>query len=188
MDSHVRGLLKLKQFGFNPTNILDLGAHKGEWTKLIKSSVFPLASYTLIDPVARPELADMKDCEVMTCLLDKTEHEVTFFQNGGTGDSIFKEQTLHFKNCDGALQLTKTLDGLFPDKKFDLIKIDCQGAEINIFRGGEKLVKETSAIIMEIPFMGQFNVGVGNFLEHIAFMDSIGFIPFDVAELHHCRE
>ena len=32
--------------------------------------------------------------------------------------------------------------------------------------------------------MGEYNKSVPNFLEHIKYMDSIGFIPYDIVELH----
>jgi hypothetical protein len=36
-----------------------------------------------------------------------------------------------------------------------------------------------------MPFFGQYNEGVPNFLEHISFMDSIGFVVFDILASHH---
>ena len=33
-----------------------------------------------------------------------------------------------------------------------------------------------------MPLFGQYNEGVPNFLEHIKFMDSIGFITFDIVD------
>ena len=44
----VNALQKLKSFGFEPKNILDIGANKGKWTLEIKKKVFPKAEYTLI--------------------------------------------------------------------------------------------------------------------------------------------
>ena len=35
-----------------------------------------------------------------------------------------------------------------------------------------------------MPFFGEFNKGIPNFLEHIIFMDGIDFIPHSVTELH----
>ena len=33
--------------------------------------------------------------------------------------------------------------------------------------------------------MGQYNTNVPNFLEHIKYLDSLGFVPFDIIELHY---
>ncbi len=65
------------------------------------------------------------------------------------------------------------------------IKIDCQGAEIPILKGSVSILERTDFIILEIPLFGQYNEGVPNFLEHIQFMDSIGFIPYDIIDNHY---
>ena len=71
------------------------------------------------------------------------------------------------------------------DSKNILIKIDCQGAEIPILKGSTKILSFVDFIIIEMPFFGQYNENVPNFLEHIQFMDSIGFCPFDMLENHY---
>jgi ribosomal protein RSM22 (predicted rRNA methylase) len=50
---------RLKQIGFNPQTILDIGAFRGNWTRFTQS-VFPLASYTLIEANDHPQLASVK--------------------------------------------------------------------------------------------------------------------------------
>ena len=39
-----------------------------------------------------------------------------------------------------------------------------------------------------MPLFGQYNEGVGTFLEHISFMDNIGFIPYDILENHYIND
>ena len=46
-------------------------------------------------------------------------------------------------------------------------------------------MKKTDFIILEIPLFGQYNEGVPNFLEHISFMDSIGFNIYDIIDNHY---
>ena len=36
-----------------------------------------------------------------------------------------------------------------------------------------------------MPLFGKYNEGVPNFLEHIQFMDSIGFCSFDIIDNHY---
>ena len=38
-----------------------------------------------------------------------------------------------------------------------------------------------------MPFFGQYNENVPDFLQHIQFMDSIGFVPFDLVEKHYIK-
>ncbi len=38
---------------------------------------------------------------------------------------------------------------------------------------------------MELPMFGQYNEGVPSFSEHIHFMESIGFVPYDFLDNHY---
>jgi hypothetical protein len=83
--------------------------------------------------------------------------------------------------------MTTTLDTLFPTQTFDFIKIDCQGAELEILKGGVSLVGRADVVLLECPFAGQYNEGCPSFCEYIQYMNSIGFVPFDISELHYIQ-
>ena len=70
------------------------------------------------------------------------------------------------------------------DAAFDLIKIDVQGAEVDVMMGGEAIVRRAGFVLLEVPFMGQYNAGARGFLEVLQYMQSLGFVPLDVLELH----
>ena len=185
----ITALKKLKSFGFDPKNILDIGANKGKWSIEVRKKVFPNAEYILIEAIDYEELkkisAKNHNISFINLLLDDVEHNVTWYEKRNTGDSIYKENTSYFKDCEEIVKKTTTLDKSFPSNyDFDLIKIDCQGAELPILRGGKKLVQSASVIILEVPFMGEYNIGVSNFFEHIKYMDQIDYRVFDIVELH----
>ena len=185
----INALQKLKSFGFEPKNILDIGANKGKWTLEIKKKVFPKAEYTLIEAIDYEELDKLSDrhdnINYKNILLDEIEHFVTWYEKRNTGDSLFKENTGYFDDCKEIKRSTTTLDLVFnKNEVFELIKIDCQGAEIPILKGGNRLVQKSSVIILEVPFMGEYNIGAPNFYEHINYMENIGYRVFDIVELH----
>jgi FkbM family methyltransferase len=185
----ITALKKLKSFGFDPKNILDIGANKGKWSIEVSKKVFPNAKYILIEAIDYEELKNISaknhNISFINLLLDDVEHNVTWYQKKNTGDSIYKENTSYFKDCEEIVKKTTTLDKNFPSNyAFDLIKIDCQGAELPILRGGKKLVQNASVIILEVPFMGEYNIGISNFFEHIKYMDQIDYRVFDIVELH----
>ena len=185
----VNALQKLKSFGFEPKNILDIGANKGKWTLEIKKKVFPKAEYTLIEAIDYEELDKLSDkhdnINYKNILLDEIEHFVTWYEKRNTGDSLFKENTGYFDDCKEIKRSATTLDLVFnKNEVFELIKIDCQGAEIPILKGGNRLVQKASVIILEVPFMGEYNIGAPNFYEHINYMENIGYRVFDIVELH----
>jgi len=185
----VNALQKLKSFGFEPKNILDIGANKGKWTLEIKKKLFPKAEYTLIEAIDYEELEKLRikydNINYKNILLDEIEHLVTWYEKRNTGDSLFKENTGYFDDCKEIKRSTTTLDLVFnKNEVFELIKIDCQGAEIPILKGGNRLVQKSSVIILEVPFMGEYNIGAPNFYEHINYMENIGYRVFDIVELH----
>ena len=188
----INSLKKLKSFGFEPINILDIGANKGKWSLLVKKKVFPLANYTLIEAIDYDELSSINNFSNMTSmivLLDEKVGKVIWNEMRNTGDSIYKENTSYFDDCKKIERDTTTLDIAFQDKKyFDLIKIDCQGAEIPILKGGKNTILNTSVIILEMPFMGEYNIGVPNFYEHIKYMDEIGYQVYDIIEMHRAED
>lgn len=185
----VKALQKLKSFGFHPKKILDIGANKGKWTLEIKKKVFPDSDFTLIEAIEYKELEKLSmkydNINFQNILLDEKEHEVTWYEKRNTGDSLFRENTGYFDDCNELVKNTSTLDLTFNDSNlFELIKIDCQGAEIPILKGGKNLVQNATVIILEVPFMGEYNIGAPNFYEHIQYMENIGYRVFDIVELH----
>ena len=185
----LKALKKLKSFGFEPKNILDIGANKGKWTQEIKKKVFPKAEYTLIEAIDYEELEKLSvkhdNINYKNILLDEIERLVTWYEKRNTGDSLFKENTGYFDDCKEIKRSATTLDLVFnKNEVFELIKIDCQGAEIPILKGGNRLIQKSSVIILEVPFMGEYNIGAPNFYEHINYMENIGYRVFDIVELH----
>ena len=183
----------LKQKGYFPDTILDIGAHHGNWTASMKN-IYNDSKYYLFEPIDYPELnrytSDPMVKVYNTLLFDKIE-EVDWYEMKNTGDSIFRENTKHFTDCKPYKRTTIDLDthilqnNILEDAKNILIKIDCQGSEIPILKGSSTILNRTDFIILEIPLFGQYNKGVPTFIEHIQFMDSIGFHSYDIIDTHY---
>ena len=184
-----QSIQKLKDNGYEPAVIFDIGAHCGNWTaETLK--IYPNSVYHLFEAIEYDELGRFSgnsrinvNCGI---LLDAEEREVKWYQMRNTGDSMYREKTNCFDNCQIIMRRTTMLDNMFDaaDSQRVLIKIDCQGAEIPILKGAAEIAKKADFIILEIPYFGQYNEGVPSFLEHIKFMDSIGFIPYDISDVH----
>ena len=183
----------LKQKGYYPDTILDIGAHHGNWTNSMKQ-IYKDSKFYLFEAIDYSELRQFqndKNVKVYNDLLNDKISIVNWYQMKNTGDSIFKEKTHHFNNCEIIKREATDLNShalkhsLFQESKNILIKIDCQGAEIPILKGATSILEKTDFIILEIPLFGQYNEGVPDFLHHIQFMDSIGFITYDIIENHY---
>lgn len=180
----------LKNYGFKPKKILDIGAYHGNWSLTVQK-IFSDSEFTLVEAIDYNELSkfnNMNNYKCYNCVLSDIIEEVDWYQKCNTGDSMFRENTPHFHDCQVLKKKTNTLDNLFIDEVYDLIKIDVQGAELKVLKGGTNLVKQTSFIILELPFMGEYNKDAPNFKEYINYMDSINFIPYEIIEVHKHKE
>lgn len=188
-------LLQLRNLGYIPDIILDIGACRGDWTSMCRG-VYPDASFYLFEPIAYPELEKIKQhmprTIVFQALLDETTREVDWYEKQNTGDSMFRERTHHYRECvpvkKTTVPLHELIDPYLPLMQNVLIKIDSQGAEIPILRGAGDILQKTDFILLEIPFFGQYNERVPGFLEHIRYMNEIGYVPFDLLEHHYAKD
>ncbi len=187
-------LTKLRAKGYIPDIIFDIGAHKGNWTKdMLK--IYESAKYILIEPIEYQELNNLKkmpNIRIFNNILNDSDKEVNWYELKNTGDSIFREKSKHFEKCKVMKKDSITLNSLLENKKGIienckkiLIKIDCQGAEIPILKGATEIYNIVDFIILELPLFGQYNENVPNFIQHIKFMDDIGFIPYEILENHY---
>lgn len=175
----------LRSLGWYPKTILDIGGYKGQWTRDIRSQ-FPAASIVLVEPNPHPELERL-GVPVYHDLLASNVRTVDWHSNMSTGDSIFKERTRHYDRVTPVSRTTTTLDTLFPTQRFEFVKIDCQGAELDILRGGTVMLEDTQVVLLECSFAGQYNEGAPTFVDYIQHMDLIGFAPLDITELHRAN-
>jgi FkbM family methyltransferase len=172
----------LQRFGWSPKNVLDIGGFKGNWTRQVRN-MFPSAGFVIVEPNPHKELESV-GAPVHYEVLSSEIKSVPWYSNMSTGDSLYKEKTLHYESVQGVIRNTTTLDTLFPDTVFDCVKIDCQGAELDILKGGQRMIAHTDVVLLECSFAGQYNAGAPSFLEYISALDSLGFAPLDITELH----
>jgi FkbM family methyltransferase len=187
------GIRRLRDKGYFPDTILDIGAYHGNWTRDAKR-LYADCEYHLFEAIDYPELKRFDNdsrVHVHNIVLNDKIEDVTWYQKKNTGDSFFKEKTHHFVNCETITRQTIDLNtyitsnNIIQNAKNIFIKIDCQGAEIPILKGATSILSVTNFIILEMPLFGCYNEGVPNFLEHIAFMDKIGFVPYDLLDNHY---
>jgi len=158
----------IKDLGYIPDTIFDIGADHGKWTQQCKE-IFNTSRYHLFEDIYYPELFSIANgnTRIYNCVLNDCLNDVDLKKISTTLDSISNTH-----------EILNNSTNIF-------IKIDCQGAEIPILKGATNVLKKTDFILFKLPFFGQYNAGAPNFLEHIQFMDSIGFVPFDFCESHY---
>jgi len=167
---------------YTPSSILDIGCNKGQFYKLCRKMWGEKSKITLIDGnTSLKETLDNFGVKYYLVLLSDKKKSVTFYltkrSKTGSGASVYRENTEVYSDdlVIKERRSTTTLDDLFKkDDKFDLIKLDTQGSEIDIIRGGLSLCKRADYIILEVSLL-EYNDGAPLKKEACEFMKSIGF-------------
>jgi FkbM family methyltransferase len=178
-------LEEARNLGIYPNGVLDIGAHSGQFYGWAKR-VWPDVPVFMIEanPLHETKLKNMTfmmDDEYLIAALGDEERDVTFYTRSDKphteGNSYYKES--NYWDIPQLVQESKVtlqkLDNLFEDDSvFDIIKVDTQGSEIDILKGGKDLVSKAQAIILEVSFI-PYNDGAPDSQETIEYMNEIGF-------------
>ena len=176
---------EVKNLGIEPNAILDIGAHTGQfynWAKAVWQNVpvFMIESNPLHEGKLRNMTFYMDDDYLIATLGDE-EKDVTFYTRSDKphteGASYYKENA-YWDIPQLVMQIPKRLqklDDLFEDDStFELIKIDTQGSELDILKGGENLASKASVIILEVAYT-EYNIGAPTYEDVVEYMNEIGF-------------
>ena len=190
--THEQALLRLKAMGLAPHAIYDIGAFHGGWTKAARK-VFPGSGYFLFEANAdnAPKLRETGETFFNAVLSGEDGVATEFYlpKNAvATGASLYKEQTAHYDgdNLRVVPVTTRRLDALAKEHKLpspDIIKLDVQGAELDVLAGAGALLANTSAIIAELSFLS-YNDAAPLIADVIAGIDRLGFKCADICEVH----
>lgn len=180
-------LLRIKNLGFTPSLILDIGAYEGNWCRFIKE-IFPSASVLMLEgqqsksEVLRKVSQDQSHVSYKIALLGAESKEVEF-NIYDTASSVLKEE-----NETGAIVEKRTLislDELLKDSEFakaDFIKIDTQGYELEILKGGLNTLRHAEAVLLEVSMIDIYKDSplVYDILD---FMKAHDFVLYDICSL-----
>lgn len=161
--------------------IYDIGSSLLHWYKHAKD-VFSDSEIILFDAFEPVEsLYNKNNIEkyFLGLLGDEEKEEVKFYQNDFLpgGNSIYRENTDHFPLDNYTLKKMHTLDSVVSKNNFplpQLIKIDVQGAELNILKGAENTLKNCNYLIIELQHE-EYNLGAPKINDTIEYLTTLGF-------------
>jgi FkbM family methyltransferase len=197
--------------GFAPAGILDVGANRGDWTRMALS-IYPTASVVMIEPL------DEMDAPLLSLCRERPQcHHVKAGAGRIEGELV---QTIR-ENLDGSTFLPPpdedqirtgrqrqtrvlTIDsvlGQYPYFRPDLVKLDTQGFELEALMGGNKLFGTTELFIIEtslfsfsgcpitrevISFMADRSYEIYNFTQFLwrPYDDALGQIDVAFVKAH----
>jgi FkbM family methyltransferase len=165
---HIQYLRRLKQQGFEPKVIYDIGACVGAWTK-VALDIWPEARVILFEANGEMEfLYGEMGKEYSMGLLGKEDGGlVKYYQNDfqPTGNSYYREIGCEHGDYHPENQYlwkpVSTLDTIRKQRGFplpDFVKMDVQGAEWDIFLGARETFREVGHLVMELQHK-EYNQG-----------------------------
>lgn len=177
----------IKDAGFNPTTIVDVGVATDTNDLYVH---FPNSRYLFVEPLAEFEPSLQQLCQqfngtYMLAAAGATDGELEIRVTkdlGGT--SIF--ETL--ESQDGAYDMKPRIVPQFKiDTMWDalelsgpaLLKIDVQGGELEVLTGAEETLNNFEIIVLEVGMIQQY-IGQPVFHEYVAYLAERGFVVYDI--------
>lgn len=163
----------------NPKVVYDIGAHDGNFTRRIRG-MLPNAEIHQFEGSPKKKQKVKEGPWHHIVLSDKDDEEIVFYHDGGTGDTYMPETPEFMKsNYKETTVKTSRLDTYCKKHSIplpDMIKIDIQGAELDVLRGCDEIMNYCKLIHCEVPAKGiEFNAGSPTQEEYFDFLESHGF-------------
>ena len=176
---------RLTEKKFQPDGIIDVGAYHGDWTRLARRvfldvPVLMIEAQAAKKPILEKVCADLPDVTYSSAVLGATTGEAVNFHEMETGSSFYAEQS----NAPRITKkmFTETLSDIakpFPGNNL-FLKIDVQGAELQVLAGGSDVLDRCGVVQLEVAMLS-YNAGAPTMLQVLRYMDNCDFVPFDIS-------
>jgi methyltransferase, FkbM family len=183
MDAALRGL---RERGYNPPVILDIGAAAGGWSRHALR-YWPASRFYCIEALEERR----KELEL---LQGSTAHYVTVLICGvadhdgklrmGITDSLWDSSFAYEGRSSREIEVF-SLDTLLSQSKIEppsFLKLDVQGYEIKILEGGKISLSRCDVILMECQFY-KFCPDMRTLDKTIIYMSNLGFVPYEIVDV-----
>jgi FkbM family methyltransferase len=185
-----QGLKRLKDKGFNPDFVIDVGASTGVWSDTI-DRVYPQARFILLDPLlsryaqeyqeARKHMIDRHaNFEVVEALVsNQTGRQMMSISADLYNSSIY--QIKSSKLTETVEVEVITLDWLAQERSITgrgLLKLDVQFAEHLVIEGASQFLPQVDVCIIELS-LWKYQEETKTLLEMLEIMSQLGFRYYD---------
>lgn len=185
----MEGLLRtMRANGFQPGGMIDIGANVGDWSRMARS-VFPAVPLVMVD--GNPEMAAPlratvdalgSHVGVVSALLGPDVRSDVPFHVVGTGSGVLPELTTFSRDVRHLPMTTldQVVEGMTQAAVAAplLMKLDVQGFELEVLRGGARTLGMAEVVILETSVL-PYNEGAPTFEDVVAFMRTAGFSVAD---------
>lgn len=176
---------RLQEIGLQPVAIFDIGAYHGDWSRGARV-VFPAAKIVMVEaqaelqPILHKVADEIGNASVHTAVLAADQGDVTFYTMG-TGSSMRAERSNAVRQA-ATLRATTLNEVWHAEEMLDgpiFVKIDVQGAELEVLRGGGELLQQAEWVQLEVALLS-YNEEAPQLREVCNFMADRGFFATEV--------
>lgn len=203
-DNEMATFVNLKRSfpDWRPNAVLDIGANVGGWTNKLLREVY--------EGDDAPSVLMLEATEKHRTSLERVKNEfkkvdfridvfaaqdnimIKFYQAENTGNSIFRENTVHYKNDAGIERRAVTVDtavaeSFLKDERIDYVKLDVQGGELLVLQGASKVLEEASFVQFEASAVA-YNAGGACLSDVDELLQRSGFRLYDIGEIIRRRD
>lgn len=178
-------LKHIKRLGFEPQTIIDVGVAIGTFP-LYEN--FPDSTHLLIEPLCEFEHSIKEICEkynasyVIAAAGSNSGNIKINVLPDLSSSSIYKEKESKFINSTSREVTQIRIDDVCEDKGLKgpyLIKIDVQGAELDVLGGSTNIMKYTEVIILEVSLLKIYQEGP-ELYDVIDYMYKKDYVIYDI--------
>lgn len=179
-------LRRIKSQGIMPSQIVDIGAARGEWTQECRQ-LFPDADYFLVDPLKenwdflQKFQQSQPRVNVWLGALGPQPGRLTLHVHGDQSSFLESEYKESDSSSSKVVEL-RTLDSFLEDQTIqapDMIKADAQGFELEVLKGAVKCLESTEVLLLEVSYRRIYeNSPLAH--EAISYVGSKGFRIVDI--------
>ena len=182
-------LERLKQNGFSPQSVFDVGAYQGDFAALC-FQLWPQTTVTCFEVLPEPAnnillMAEhQKNLQLVPCLLGADIQPMVEFNLAETASSVLTEQG-HPQTRKGGFPM-RTIDDVvehdLQGRVPDFLKMDVQGYELAVLKGATQSLPSVQVVLAEVNFLEIYE-GVPLLAEFISWMHDRGWAAYDICGL-----
>ncbi len=186
---------RLAARGYRPATIIDVGAFRGDWSQMARRIFGPVPTLMIeaqssLIPALKAAAEREAAMSVIHATLGARDGQPVDFFEMGTGSSMFSETSNAPRTA--SKQVTKTLDdvvarALGGTAANAFLKLDVQGAELQVLQGGCETLAGCSLVQLELAML-QYNAGAPLLPEVVAWMADQGWWPTEVSGFSRPRD
>jgi len=182
-------LERLRQNGFSPKQIFDVGAYQGDFAQLC-FQLWPETSVTCFEVLPEPSkqiltIADpQKNLRLISCLLGAEVQSEVELNLAETASSVLTEQAL--PQTRKATFPMRTIDDIvehdLQGRAPDFLKMDVQGYELEVLKGATRSLPDLQVILAEVNLLDLYD-GVPLLADFVSWLSDRSWVAYDICGL-----